>query len=400
MTKINSHYLEVGESYLFAWIKQQINAYAAGRPAADIIRLGIGDVTRPLAPAVIEAMHRAVAEMADGTTFRGYGPEQGYEFLRTAIAEHDYAARGVHLDHDEIFVSDGSKCDVGNIQEIFDLDCSVAISDPVYPVYLDTNVMAGRRNRIHFLPATPGNGFRPEPPDFPVDLIYLCSPNNPTGTVLDRAMLAAYVEYAQRNQAVILFDSAYSAYIRDPELPRSIYEIPGADEVAIEFKSFSKTAGFTGTRCAYTVVPKKLRAAGSDGKLHSLNALWLRRQCTKFNGVSYIVQRGAEAVYSAAGARETAAAIDYYMANARIIRDGLVKLGYTVYGGENAPYIWWQLPDGTKSMDFFARLLERCEVVGTPGSGFGAHGEGAFRLTAFGDRARTEEAIARIGSRL
>lgn len=397
MARINSNYLDVNESYLFAWIKQEIDAYTAKHPDADVIRLGIGDVTQPLTAEVIGAMHRAVDEMASAATFRGYGPEQGYGFLREAIIEHEYRVRGIgHIAADEIFVSDGSKCDVGNIQEIFDADCSVAVTDPVYPVYLDTNLMAGRKRNIRFLPATPENGFRPELPDAPVDLIYLCSPNNPTGTVLDRSALAAWVDYAHRNSSVILFDSAYSAYIRDPQLPGSIYEIPGADEVAIEFKSFSKTAGFTGTRCAFTVVPKKLQRLGRDGKTHSLHWMWNRRQCTKFNGVSYIVQRGAEAVYSPAGRRETAKLVDYYMENARLIREGLQSLGHRVYGGENAPYIWWILPEGVKSKEFFAQLLDRCRVVGTPGVGFGAHGEGAFRLTAFGDRERTREAVERI----
>jgi LL-diaminopimelate aminotransferase len=385
MSKINENYLKLGGNYLFAELKKRTEAFQKENPSADIIRLGIGDVTRPLSPAVIQAMHKAVDEMADPATFRGYGPEQGYDFLIRAIIEQEYRTRGVELDTDEVFVSDGSKCDVANIQEIFSAGCRVAICDPVYPVYLDSNVMAGRA--VTFLPSTSANGFSPELPEQDVDLIYLCSPNNPTGTVLTRAGLERWVDYALRKNAVILFDSAYSSYIRDPELPGSIYEIPRAKEVAIEFKSFSKTAGFTGLRCAFTVVPKAL------GKL---NAFWNRRQCTKFNGVAYVIQRAAEAVYSEQGRGETAEMIAYYMGNAAVIRAGLSKAGFEVYGGENAPYIWWKLPRGLDSMDFAAKLLKSCQVVGTPGVGFGACGEGYFRLTAFGSRARTEEAVARI----
>ncbi|WP_294504465.1 LL-diaminopimelate aminotransferase [uncultured Victivallis sp.] len=406
MVQINSNYLKLPGSYLFAAMAKKVAAYKAAHPEADIIRLGIGDVTRPLAPAVIEAMHRAVDEMASPETFRGYGPEQGYDFLIDAIIRGEYAPRGVELERNEVFVSDGSKCDVGNIQEIFDGRSRVAIGDPVYPVYLDTNVMAGRSGEldgatgrfegITYLSATAENGFRPALPEQPVDLIYLCSPNNPTGTVLPREELAKWVIYAKENGSIILFDSAYSSFIRDPELPHSIYEIPGAKEVAIEFKSFSKTAGFTGVRCAFTVVPEALRGRASDGSLQSLNALWNRRQCTKFNGVNYIVQRAAEAVYSEAGQPQIREQIDYYMENARIIREGLSQAGYTVFGGENAPYIWWKLPGGLDSMRFADTLLERCRVVGTPGVGFGPGGEGYFRLTAFGDRERTVEAVERI----
>ena len=400
MDKLNENYSKLPGGYLFAAMAKKIEEYRASHPAADVIRLGIGDVTRPLAPSVIAAMHRAVDEMADLSTFRGYGPEQGYGFLRDAIIRGEYASRGIELDRDEIFVSDGSKCDVANIQELFDLDCSFAICDPVYPVYLDSNVMAGRTgnlrpdgrfDRVTYLPATAENRFAPEFPKKPADLIYLCSPNNPTGTALTRDELAGWVDYARNTGALILFDSAYSAYIADPECPGSIYEIPGAKEVAIEFKSFSKTAGFTGVRCAFTVVPKAL------GRL---NAMWNRRQCTKFNGVNYVVQRAAEAVYGEAGKREVRETVGYYMENARIIREGLARAGFTVYGGVNAPYIWWKLPDGINSFDFFDRLLSQCEVVGTPGSGFGPHGEGYFRLTAFGDRERTEEALTRISERL
>ena len=396
MDKLNENYSKLPGGYLFAAMAKKIEEYRASHPAADVIRLGIGDVTRPLAPSVIAAMHRAVDEMADISTFRGYGPEQGYGFLRDAIIRGEYASRGIELDRDEIFVSDGSKCDVANIQELFDLDCSFAICDPVYPVYLDSNVMAGRTgnlrpdgrfDRVTYLPATAENRFAPEFPKKPADLIYLCSPNNPTGTALTRDELAGWVDYARNTGALILFDSAYSAYIADAECPGSIYEIPGAKEVAIEFKSFSKTAGFTGVRCAFTVVPKAL------GRL---NAMWNRRQCTKFNGVNYVVQRAAEAVYGEAGKREVRETVGYYMENARIIREGLARAGFTVYGGVNAPYIWWKLPAGVKSFDFFERLLTRCEVVGTPGSGFGPHGEGYFRLTAFGDRDQTCEAVDRI----
>lgn len=407
MVQINSNYLKLPGSYLFAAVAKKVAAYQAAHPGADIIRLGIGDVTRPLVPAVVEAMHEAVGEMASGETFRGYGPEQGYAFLIDAIIRAEYDSRGIELDRDEVFVSDGSKCDVANIQEIFDSGSRIAVGDPVYPVYLDTNVMAGRTGGfcpdgrfggVAYLAATAENGFAPALPEYPVDLIYLCSPNNPTGTVLSHGELAKWVAYAKENGSVILFDSAYSAYIREPGLPGSIYEIPGAKEVAIEFKSFSKTAGFTGVRCAFTVVPKALRGRAADGTLHSLNALWNRRQCTKFNGVSYVVQRGAEAVYSEAGLSQVREQIDYYMENARIIREGLSGAGYTVFGGKNAPYIWWKLPGGLDSMRFSDTLLERCRVVGTPGVGFGPGGEGYFRLTAFGGRERTAEAVERIRS--
>jgi LL-diaminopimelate aminotransferase len=387
MLKLNENYLKLAEQYLFSTIRQKVDAYKAAHPEADIIRLGIGDVTQPLPPAVIGAMHRAVDEMAAASTFRGYGPEQGYDFLIKAIVDGEYRPLGVEIGMDEVFVSDGSKCDVANIQELFSVEATVAIGDPVYPVYLDSNIMAGRGGAITFLPCTAANGFSPALPDRAVDLIYLCSPNNPTGTVLDRRELAKWVAYAKANGSVILFDSAYSAYIRDPELPRSIYEIPGAREVAIEFKSFSKTAGFTGVRCAFTVVPREMK---------QLNAFWNRRQSTKFNGVSYVVQRAAEAVYSEAGRREVAALVDYYMENARIIREGLSQAGFEVYGGENAPYIWWKLPNGFDSWDFLDKLLHDCQVVGTPGSGFGPAGTGYFRLTAFGDRNRTIEAVGRI----
>ena len=400
LNHLNHNFDKLPGNYLFSAIAGKIADYKATHPDSDIIRLGIGDVTRPLAPTVIAAMHRAVDELSDASTFRGYGPEQGYDFLRDAIISGEYAARGISLDRDEIFVSDGSKCDVANIQELFSTSCRFAIGDPVYPVYLDSNVMAGRTGELQpdgrfsgvvYLPSTADNHFVPEFPEQPVNLIYLCSPNNPTGVALTREQLTAWVDYARDTNALILFDSAYSAYISEPKCPGSIYEIPGAKEVAIEFKSFSKTAGFTGVRCAFTVVPKAL------GKL---NAMWNRRQCTKFNGVSYIVQRGAEAVYSESGRREINATIDYYMGNARIIREELSRAGFSVYGGVNAPYIWWKLPDGVASFDFFDRLLSRCEVVGTPGAGFGPHGEGYFRLTAFGERGQTIAAVRRITERL
>lgn len=405
MARINSNYLKLPGSYLFAEMKRKTDAYKAAHPEADIIRLGIGDVTRPLVPAVIDAMHRAVGEMGSAETFRGYGPEQGYDFLIEAIIANEYAPLGVEVAADEVFVSDGSKCDVGNIQEIFSSDARVAIGDPVYPVYLDSNVMAGRSGGfgpsgrfagITYLTGTEESGFAPVFPREPVDLIYLCSPNNPTGTVLPREELARWVAYAKEHEAVILYDSAYSAYIREAGVVRSIYEIPGAREVAIEFKSFSKTAGFTGVRCAFTVVPKELKRRDDRGVPQSVNALWLRRQCTKFNGVSYIVQRGAEAVYTPGGMRQTREVIDYYMENAAIIRDGLEAAGYRVFGGKNAPYIWWKLPAGLDSMSFADKLLNTCQVVGTPGVGFGPGGEGYFRLTAFGDRNRTREAVERI----
>ncbi|MDD2402986.1 MAG: LL-diaminopimelate aminotransferase [Victivallaceae bacterium] len=383
--KINEHYSELGGNYLFAEMKRKTAEFQRLNPDADIIKLGIGDVTLPLTPAVIEAMHRAVDEMGSASSFRGYGPEQGYDFLIDSIIRHEYESRGIKIKRNEIFVSDGSKCDVANIQEIFSTSCTAAICDPVYPVYRDSNIMAGRK--IILLPCTRENDFVPELPQKPVDIVYLCSPNNPTGKTLTRNDLTRWVNWAHEKHAIILFDSAYSAYIRDPELPGSIYEIPGAEEVAIEFKSFSKTAGFTGLRCAFTVVPE---AAGT------LNAMWNRRHCTKFNGVSYIIQRAAEAVYSDTGRRETTALIDYYMENAAIIRNGLRNAGFKVHGGENAPYIWWELPEGLDSMNFSTKLLESCRVVGTPGIGFGSCGEGFFRLTAFGNRAHAIEAVSRI----
>ncbi|MGQ9778710.1 MAG: LL-diaminopimelate aminotransferase [Bacillota bacterium] len=405
MARINEHYLNLKGSYLFAEIARRVARFQAEHPEARLIRLGIGDVTRPLAPAVVEAFARAVAEMGRPETFRGYGPERGYPFLIQAIVEGDYRSRGIKVEEDEIFISDGAKCDTGNFQELFGLENVVAITDPVYPVYVDSNVMAGRGGRpredgchegLVYLPCTEENGFVPPLPPRPVDLIYLCLPNNPTGTTLTREQLKQWVDYARAHRAIILFDAAYEAYIREEGIPHSIYEIEGAREVAIEFRSFSKTAGFTGTRCAYTVVPKEVMAYDAAGRAHSLNDLWLRRQTTKFNGVSYPVQVAAAAVYTPEGRRQVKETIDYYMANAAIIREGLSRLGLRVYGGVNAPYIWVKTPRGMSSWEFFEFLLERAYVVSTPGVGFGPSGEGYLRLTAFGRREETEEAMERI----
>jgi LL-diaminopimelate aminotransferase len=409
VARINDHYLRLKSSYLFTEIARRVKAFAAAHPEAKVIRLGIGDVTRPLPPAIIAGLHAAVDEMARTETFKGYGPEPGYEFLAELIAKHDYAARGVTVAVDEIFVSDGAKSDTGNFQEIFSAEAVVALTDPVYPVYLDSNVMAGRAGtvdergryaRIVYLPCIAENGFQPPFPDRPVDLVYLCFPNNPTGAVLDRAALRRWVEWARRSAAVLLYDAAYEAYIQDADIPHSIYEIDGAREVAVEFRSFSKTAGFTGTRCAFTVVPKEVQGRAATGESVSLNALWLRRQSTKFNGVPYIIQRGAAAVYTPEGQKQVRAVIDYYMDNARIIREGLEGAGLTVYGARNAPYIWVKTPPGLDSWGFFDRLLNEAHVVGTPGAGFGPSGEGYFRLTAFGAKEQTEEAVARIKARL
>jgi len=409
LARVNDDYLKLGSGYLFSEIARRVQAFQAAHPQAKLIRLGIGDVTQPLPAAVITGLHAAVDEMARAETFRGYGPETGYEFLTAEIAKHDYGARDVSLALDEIFVSDGAKSDTANIQEIFAADCVVALTDPVYPVYLDSNVMAGRAgspdangryDRVVYLPCTAENGFEPALPARPVDLIYLCYPNNPTGSVLARPALQRWVDWARRQGAVILYDAAYEAYIRDPEIPHSIYEIEGARAVAIEFRSFSKSAGFTGTRCAFTVVPKELEGRDADGKAVSLNALWFRRMSTKFNGVPYVIQRAAAAVYTDEGRRQTRAIIDSYMENARIIRQGLEAAGLAVSGGRNAPYIWVKTPPGLSSWDFFDKLLNEAHVVGTPGSGFGPSGEGYFRLTAFGRREQAEEAVARIKSRL
>ncbi|MBE6073845.1 MAG: LL-diaminopimelate aminotransferase [Selenomonas ruminantium] len=405
MASINDNYLKLPGSYLFAEIGRRVTAFKAAHPEADIIRLGIGDVTQPLPAACIEAMHKAVDELANADTFRGYGPEQGYSFLTDAIIAHNYTQRGIHIDSDEIFVSDGSKSDCGNIQEIFGLDNKVAITDPVYPVYLDTNVMAGRTGTLqadgHFegvtyLPCDASNGFAPALPAERVDMIYLCCPNNPTGTTLSRTELAKWVNYARENQSVILFDAAYAAYITEEDVPRSIYEIEGAKDVAIEFRSFSKTAGFTGTRCGYTIIPKTVKGSAADGSLVEFNKLWNRRHTTKFNGTAYIVQRGAAAIYTPEGQQQVKELVGYYMENARIIREGLEAAGIKAYGGVNAPYIWLKTPNDMPSWDFFDKLLTEVNIVGTPGAGFGPCGEGYFRLTAFGNRENTLRAVDRI----
>ncbi len=393
MVKINEHYLDVSKSYLFSAIAKKRAEFAKKHPEIKIISLGIGDVTRPLPQACIKAMHKAVEEMADEKTFRGYGPDCGYPFLTDAIIENDYLPFGIKFERDEIFVSDGAKCDVANIQEIFAASSSVLVTDPVYPVYLDTNIMAGRK--VKKLLCREEDNFIPKPPSYRADLVYLCSPNNPTGAVMTKKDLSAWVKYAKVNNSVLIYDSAYKEYILDKNLPRSIYEIKGAKDVAIELRSYSKTAGFTGVRCAYMVVPRALKAK-ARGQEVKLNDLWARRHSTKFNGVSYIIQRAAQAVYSPQGKKEVKSLISYYMGNAKIIKEGLKKAGYTVFGADNAPYIWLKLPNKMKSFDFFDLLLERAAVVGTPGAGFGAGGEGYFRLTAFGGREDTLEALKRI----
>jgi LL-diaminopimelate aminotransferase len=409
MALINENYLKLTAGYLFPEIGRRVKAFAAANPSAKIIRLGIGDVTEPLPPACISAMHRAVDEMGSRGTFRGYGPEQGYDFLRDAIAANDYAARGCKVSSDEIFVSDGSKCDCGNILDIFGMGNVIAVTDPVYPVYVDTNVMAGHTGSANtrgeysgliYLPATAENHFTPELPDHRVDIIYLCYPNNPTGAVATRATLTKWVNFAREHGSVIFYDSAYEAYIRDASIPHSIYEIPGAGEVAIEFRSFSKTAGFTGTRCAYTVVPKTLKGKTVSGVDVDLYSLWMRRHTTKFNGVSYIIQRGAESVFSADGKVQVKALTDFYMSNAAMIRARLTAAGFVVYGGENAPYVWIKTPGAATSWEFFDRLLKETHVVCTPGSGFGASGEGFIRLSAFNSRENVDEAMGRIAKAL
>lgn len=408
MARINTNYQKLQAGYLFPEIGKRVRAFAAANPDAHIIRLGIGDVVLPLPPPIVTALKDGADELGARATFKGYGPEQGYEFLLNAISDH-YLSQGAKVAPDEIFVSDGSKCDTANIQEIFAEDSLIAVTDPVYPVYVDTNVMAGRTGRANdqgryqglcYLPTTAENNFEPPLPTERVDLVYLCSPNNPTGAVMSRDSLARWVAWAKQNDAVILFDAAYEAFIREPGLPHSIYEIPGAREVAIEFRSFSKTAGFTGTRCAYLVVPKELTAKGENGERVALHGLWNRRHTTKFNGVSYPIQRAAAAVFSEAGKAAVEANIAFYMENARIIREGLTDAGYTVHGGVNAPYIWLKVPGRHSSWQFFDRLLADTHVVGTPGSGFGSCGEGYFRLSAFGLRENVEEAVARIKGRL
>ena len=404
MAKVNEQFLKLPGNYLFAEVAKQVAAFKAAHPQQRVISLGIGDVTRPLCPAVIDALHHATDEMGQHDKFRGYGPERGYSFLREAIIANDYAPRGIVLDPEEVFVNDGAKSDTGNFQELFACENSVAVTDPVYPVYIDSNAMSGRTGvyadgkwtEVTYLPCTIENHFVPQLPTGKVDLIYLCYPNNPTGTVLSKHELQRWVEYAQQHDAIILYDAAYQAYIRDAEIPRSIYEIPGAKAVAIEFRSYSKTAGFTGVRCGYTIVPKEVSVADSTGKRVFLNALWDRRQCTKFNGTSYISQRAAAAIYTEAGKKQVQETIDYYMENATRMRKTLQTLGYTVFGGEHAPYLWVKTPNGIDSWTFFHQLLEGAAVVCTPGVGFGPSGEGYIRFTAFGDHEDCIEAMERI----
>ncbi|MEN6454519.1 MAG: LL-diaminopimelate aminotransferase [Prolixibacteraceae bacterium] len=405
MALINENYLKLKAGYLFPEIGRRVSKFAADNPGKKIIRMGIGDVTQPLTPTILKAFHEGVEEMGHADTFKGYGPEQGYEFLRKAIAEKAYQANGVDLSADDIIVSDGSKCDTGNIQEVFGNENKIAICDPVYPVYADTTVMSGKTgdcrengyyNGIIYMPCTAENGFIPELPTERPDLIFLCFPNNPTGTVAGRKELEKWVKYARDQKSIILFDAAYEAFITEDNIPHSIYEIEGAKEVAIEFRSFSKTAGFTGTRCAFTVIPEELVAYDSEGNAHSVKKLWLRRHTTKFNGVSYPVQKAAAAVYSEEGQKEVKQVIHYYMENARIMRESLAEAGFIVYGGENAPYIWVKTKNNTKSWDFFDQLLTGVNVVGTPGSGFGPAGEGYFRFSAFADRESVLEAMERI----
>ena len=406
MSYINENFLNMQDSYLFSTIAKKVAKYTEENPDKKIIKLGIGDVTKPIVPACIQAMHKAVDEIGTKEGFKGYGPEQGYDFLRNAIVENDYKQRGVDIRPDEVFVSDGAKCDCGNIVDIFAKNNKVAITDPVYPVYLDTNVMSGRSGKydeekgkyenIVYLPVTAKNNFKPQLPKEKVDMIYLCFPNNPTGTVLTKEDLKVWVDYAKENNSIILYDAAYEAFITEENIPHSIYEVEGTKDVAIEFKSYSKTAGFTGVRCAYVVIPHTVKGHTQSGEEVELNKLWNRRTCTKFNGVSYIVQRAAEATYSKEGKKQIKENIQSYLENAKIIKDGLEEAGFTTYGGVNSPYIWLQVPQGMTSWDFLDKLLEEVNIVGTPGSGFGPHGEGYFRLTAFGTKENSIEAIRRI----
>ena len=404
MALVNEHFLKLPDNYLFADVAKKVNAFRVLHPKADVISLGIGDVTQPLCPAVIEAMHKATDEMATTQGFRGYGPEQGYDFLREAILRNDFLPRGIHLDLDEIFINDGAKSDTGNIQELIRWDNSICVTDPIYPVYIDSNVMIGRAgvqqegrwSNVIYLPCTAENNFVPELPNRRVDVIYLCYPNNPTGTVITKTELRKWVNYALKNDTLIFYDAAYQAYIKDPDVPHSIYEIRGARKCAIEFHSYSKTAGFTGVRCGYTIVPKSLTAATLTGERIALNPLWNRRQSTKFNGTSYISQRAAEATYTPEGKEQTRQTISYYMQNAEKMLATFRALGYQVYGGENAPYIWMKTPHGTGSWQFFEELLYGANVVCTPGVGFGPSGEGYVRFTAFGSHEQTEEALQRI----
>ena len=405
MARINENYLKLQAGYLFPEIGRRVRAYCEANPDADVIKMGIGDVTQPLIPAIVDAMHKGVDEMANAETFKGYGPEQGYDFLREAIAKNDFQDRGVEVSADEIFVSDGSKCDSGNILDIFGSDNKIAVLDPVYPVYVDTNVMAGhtgpadddgRYEGLVYMPVTAESNFEPELPSEKVDLIYLCYPNNPTGVVASKEMLKKWVDYAKSNGSIILYDAAYEAFISEPDVPRSIFEIEGARDCAIEFRSFSKTAGFTGVRCALTIIPKGLMGTTSDGTQQSIHALWNRRHCTKFNGVSFPVQRAAAAIYTDEGKKQIKELIAFYMNNAKLLREGLTEAGFEIYGGVNAPYVWMKTPDGVSSWDFFDKLLGESHIVGTPGSGFGAAGEGYFRLSAFNSLENTQEAITRI----
>ncbi len=406
MIRINENYTKLKASYLFSDIAKRVSAFVAANPDKPVIRLGIGDVTEPLPQVCVEALHAATDEMANRATFKGYGPEQGYAFLREAVVANEFTPRGCKIDADEVFVSDGSKCDCGNIQEIFSQDLRLAIPDPVYPVYVDTNVMAGRTGRnvdgryegITYLDSTPANGYVPSIPSVAADLIYLCFPNNPTGAVATREQLAAWVAYAKQHKAIILFDAAYEAYIRDPKIPHSIYEIEGAREVAIEFRSYSKVAGFTGTRCAFTIVPKSLKAWDAAGNEHSVHALWTRRHTTKFNGVAYPIQKAAAAIYTEAGKQQTKALTDFYLGNAALIRDAVTKLGFSCIGGDNAPYIWVNV--GRDSWEFFDLLLNKAQVVCTPGAGFGKCGEGHVRISAFNSRENVTTALTRIAAAL
>ena len=404
MALINEHFLKLPNNYLFADISKKVNAFKATHTNADIISLGIGDVTQPLCPAVIEALHKATNEMALQASFRGYGPEQGYDFLREAIQKNDFQPRGIHLDISEIFINDGAKSDTGNIQELVRWDNSIAVGDPIYPVYIDSNVMIGRAGIVNdgrwsnviYMPCTAENNFIPQIPDRRVDIIYLCYPNNPTGTVISKAELKKWVNYALKNDALIFYDAAYEAYIQDESVPHSIYEIRGARKCAIEFHSYSKTAGFTGIRCGYTIVPKEVSASTLAGERIALNNLWNRRQCTKFNGTSYLSQRAAEAIYTPEGKKQVKATIDYYMKNAHEMKQTLTELGLKVYGGEHAPYLWVKTPNEAPSWQFFEEMLYGAHVVCTPGVGFGPSGEGYIRLTAFGQHEKTQEALQRI----
>lgn len=405
MARINENYLKLKAGYLFPEIARRVREFCESNPDADIIKMGIGDVTQPLPPSIIAAMHSAIDEMGHAETFRGYGPEQGYDFLRNAIAKNDYQDHGVNVAADEIFVSDGSKCDSGNLLDIFGHDNRIAVLDPVYPVYVDTNVMAGhtgeadengRYEKLVYMPVTAENGFEPELPTEKVDLIYLCYPNNPTGVVASHETLAKWVAYAKENNSIILYDAAYAAFVSDASVPRSIFEIEGARDVAIEFRSFSKNAGFTGIRCAFMVIPKELNGTTSDGTQQAIHPLWSRRHSTKFNGVSYPVQRGAEAAYSEAGKAEIADLIAFYMNNAKVLKEGLEAAGFEVYGGVHAPYVWIKTPGSMTSWQFFDELLQKSNIVGTPGSGFGSAGEGYFRLSAFSTLENTKTAVARI----